>query len=279
MYINYIELDEKLNAYAIDALYDLMEKCGKYLTEEQFSMFENIILKDKIITVEKPNKEDEEFFKGNIPFAHGPRTKNDGLIHVYPYKYENQTTDEILENYIKNGVIIHELYHYVIKLDINYSEDEMRIKFGHYIEEGMVQFFAELHKKEKSNMWTARRNVDKAERIYNTLLKNGDIASIFKHNFEEIFEMYPELEILFEEYKKEEEFMQCLESIINRLSDIMPIDTKRLLSRFNRRSLADGINYLKDESIKYLESVDAEDFNKEIDTIYSNIFGNKEKRL
>lgn len=279
MNINYLKIEEELNTYAIETIYDIMEKCGKFMTQEEFEAYEKCILENKVVIVNRPSATDDEFFKGNVPVAHGPRTKKDGYIHVYPHKYKNQDTEQIVNNYINGAVILHELYHYIIKLDIKNAEDKIRIRFGHYITEGMVELFTELHNKQKVTRWAARRNVDAAEKIYNTLLDKNDIKAIFQCNFEDIFAKYPELEIIYEDYKKECKFMEGLTSILEETKEKTSISPKKIIARFNRFSLLEGIENIKLESENYLDESDATNFRKQIDELYASIYESKEKRL
>ncbi len=279
MNINYLKIEEELNSYAIEAIYDIMEKCGKFMTQEEFEAYEKGILENKVIIVNRPSVDDDKFFKGNVPVAHGPRTKKDGYVHVYPYRYKNQNTDQIIDNYINGSIILHELYHYIIRLDIKNSNEKTRIRFGHYITEGMVELFTELHNKQKATRWSARRNVDAAEKIYNILLDKSDIKLIFQCNIEEIFSKYPELEIIYEDYLKECKFVEGLTNILESLREHASIDTKRIIARFNRYSLLEGIENIKLESENFLDEVDANYFNKQIDELYTSIYEDKEKRL
>lgn len=278
MYIDYLNLEEYLNSYAIELIYDIIEKCGKFMSKDQIVTYENKLSENKIIIVHKPTVEDDIFFKGNIPVAHGPRAKKDGYIHIYPYKYKNKTTKEIIDNYINGGIILHELYHYLIKLDIK-GNDNVRVKFGHYITEGMVEYLTELHSKTKYTKWSLRRNVDAAEKLYNYLLEKNNVKLLFCLNFEEIFKQYPELENLFEEYKKEECFAKELTNILNKINEKEKINVRKIMATFNRHSLTDGIEELSLQADKYLDEKTAREFNCQMNNLYTKIFEGIEKRL
>lgn len=279
IYVDYIRLNEELNQYAVDAIYDIMERCGKYMTAEQIITYENKIAENKIVIANRYTEEDNIRFKGNIPVAHGPRAKKDGYIHVYPFKYKHADTDGIINNYINGGVILHELYHYIVKLDIKESTDKKRVKFGHYLTEGMVEFLTEEHSKNRYTRWGARRNVDAAQTLYEYLQEKNDIIMIFHNNFEEIFERYPDLEYLYKDYLKETSFINQLNELLNKICQTQKIDVKKILARFNRQSLKEGIESLCIESSKFLSEDLAEEFNMQITELYSRVFDKKEKSL
>lgn len=279
MNIIYSQVYEELNQYAIDAIYDIMEKCGKYMTKEQIITYEKKIAEDRIVMVNSYTEEDDKLFKGKIPVAHGPRTKKDGYIHVYPFKYKNTNTERVIDNYTSGGIILHELYHYIVQLDIKESPDKNRVAFGHYLTEGMVEFLTEQHCNNKYTRWSLRRNVDTAQELYEYLSEKNDIVMIFQNSFEEIFERYPELECLYQNYLKETSFVNELTSLLNRICKQRKIDVKRVLSRFNRSSLKEGIENLCIESYKFLSEDLAKEFNAQLSEIYSRIFEKKEKSL
>lgn len=114
--------------------------------------FENSIINNKII---EPSQKDINIFKENITSAHRPRVKKDGMIHIYPYIY-NKDTEWIIKHYINEGILTHELCHYIIKLDFK-SLDESEEKLGHFINEGAVQLLTELiDKKNIKELSTAK---------------------------------------------------------------------------------------------------------------------------
>lgn len=124
--INYIKLNEMFNNYAIDKIYDILEKYGAHASEEVIEEIENKIITNKIIVTDYPSPEDDELFNHNVPLAHGGRTKNDGLIHIYPYVIckDFNTTDELYKHIIESGIITHEIFHFFIKLDDDTLDDE-----------------------------------------------------------------------------------------------------------------------------------------------------------
>lgn len=279
MNINYLKIEEELNAYAIETIYDIIEKCGKHMTQEQIETYENLICMNKVVIVNKPTIEDNEFFKGNVPVAHGPRTKKDGYIHVYPYKYKNMDTEQIIDVYINQGVLLHELYHYIIKLDIPNNGDTERVKFGHFITEGMVEFLTELHSKKQYHRWSKRRNVCLAEKMYNMLSERNNISCIYQENFETIFKFFPELEELFIEYQKENAIVNEITQIIEKLCKKINKDKNKLLAKFNRYPLCEGIEELKLFICNTLPPDEADELISEIDFHYNNAYKAKEKGL
>lgn len=203
MKIDYQKIEEELNKFAIDIIYDILDKYSPFLSDEEKDTFIEKITSNKAIIVDKPCKEDEEFFQGSIPIAHGPRAKGDGYIHIYPYAFRNPNTEEIISNCIDH-IITHELYHFIIKLDIEgeYSPDE--IDFGHYLTEGMVQLFSEIHQGSTDRTSKYRQNVNNARIIYETCKGNPQL--IFQHNYKTIFAKLPELSSIYDNYLKEKQF-------------------------------------------------------------------------
>lgn len=275
MEIDYGFIDTQINDYAINIVYEILEKYQHFLNDEIINTLTNRIVENRIIKVNEPSKIDESFFKGNIPTAHGPRAKNDGYIHVYPYKYKQMTTEEILNKYIDH-IIIHELYHFLIKLDIKEAVNQDEIDFGHYITEGMVQLFAEMHtKKDFSSNY--RKNVDNARIIYEACQNN--LSLIFQNNYKEIFLQYPELNIVFENYKKEKEFNAKLESFFNKIAPKINIQPKRLIEKAKSYSIDEVIIKLKDFLEKVLNPEELKDANMTLDDIYNSIYEQKRKEL
>ena len=91
MEINYDTIDKDLNSFAIDKIYELLSNFDHEIMNDAKRQFENSIINNKIIVVNKPSQKDIDIFKGNIPPAHGPRAKKDGMIRIYPYIYNKDT--------------------------------------------------------------------------------------------------------------------------------------------------------------------------------------------
>ena len=78
MEIDYKKIDTELNMFAIDVIYEILDKYSSLISEKDKETFIEKITNNRVIVVDMPSKEDEIFFEGNIPKAHGPRAKKDG---------------------------------------------------------------------------------------------------------------------------------------------------------------------------------------------------------
>lgn len=147
--IEYVKLSEMFNDYAINKLYDILEKYGIHASKETIEDLENKIINNKIIIINHPSIEDNKRFNNDIPIAHGGRVKEDGLIHIYPYVACQNVfnTKELFQHIIDNGIITHEIFHYFIHLDNENIDDQEKESFIHFINEGLVQSYTEEHEK------------------------------------------------------------------------------------------------------------------------------------
>ena len=75
MEINYDTIDKDLNSFAIDKIYELLSNFDHEIMNDAKRQFENSIINNKIIVVNKPSQKDIDIFKGNIPPALGLRAK------------------------------------------------------------------------------------------------------------------------------------------------------------------------------------------------------------
>ncbi len=276
MEIDYKKIDTELNMFAIDVIYEILDKYSSLISEKDKETFIEKITNNRVIVVDMPSKEDEIFFEGNIPKAHGPRAKKDGLIHIYPYVFRSQSTEEIIQNCI-NHIIIHELYHFIIKLDIkgNYPQDE--IDFGHYLTEGMVQLFSEIHQGKSDRTSKYRQNVNNAQIIYETLKNN--LSLIFKHNYKDIFAKFPNLSSVYDEYLKERKFNAKLSEFFEEVSPLLNWETKRLIAKSKSFSINDTLINLKALIEKKMNVDDAKNYCSKLDEIYESCFAQNKKSL
>lgn len=276
MGIDYKKIDTELNIIAIDVINEILDKYSPLISEKDKETFIEKITNNRVITVDKPSKEDEIFFEGNIPKAHVPRAKSDGLIHIYPYVFRSQSTEDIIKNCIDN-IIIHELYHFIIKLDIqgNYSQDE--IDFGHYLTEGMVQLFSEIHQGKIDRTSKYRKNVDNAQIIYETLKNN--ISLIFNYNYKDIFAKFPNLSFIYDKYLKEKKFNAKLSDFFEEVSPLLNWETKRLISKSKSFSINDTLTNLKALIDKKMNVDDAKNYCNKLDKIYESCFTQNKKSL
>ena len=75
MEINYDKIDKELNSFAIDKIYELLSSFDHEIMNDAKRQFENSIINNKIIVVNKPSQKDINIFKENIPSALGLRAK------------------------------------------------------------------------------------------------------------------------------------------------------------------------------------------------------------
>ena len=115
-------------------------------------IFEGI---SNVVIVERPTEENIEFFKKRneiAPPGHGGRAKNDGIIHLYPYSdalKDVKNVDQIIEILLKK-IVIHEILHFYFmpdKYDKENAEYGDEAWFGHYLTEGIVQYYTEEYMK------------------------------------------------------------------------------------------------------------------------------------
>ena len=270
MEINYDKIDKELNSFAIDKIYDLLSNFDHEIMNDAKRQFENSIINNKIIVVNKPSQKDINIFKENIPSAHGPRAKKDGTIHIYPYIY-NKDTEWIIKHYINEGILTHELCHYIIKLDFE-SLDESEEKLGHFINEGAVQLLTELIDKKKYQGVEYRKNVELVE----ILLTKIPFEKIFAGNLKEILssEQFEEIK---EEYFKLSAFIKEINNFVTKIGTIYGMDYKSIIRRLKMKTTLETINYLKEELQKLPNSLEKENLIEEFDEILNKF--NKEKEV
>lgn len=260
MEINYDKIDKELNDFAIDKIYELLSIFGDDITPAAKEQFENAVIKNRIIAVDQPSNENMDFFKGNIPPAHGPRTKEDGMIHIYPYIYDKDT-NLLIKHYIDEGILTHELCHYIIKLDFE-SPDKSETDLGHFINEGAVQLLTEQIDNKKYQGVEYRKNVELAR----ILLTKIPTKNIFRGNLKEI--LSPELFIeIKEEYLKQKTFTEEINNLVTRVGTIYNLDYQSIVRRLKRMTILETIGYLKEEISKLPNTLEKDEFLKEIDEI------------
>ncbi len=277
MEIDYQLIDEKVNAFAMNVISEILATHSQHLAKVDEEILWKRLNEKRIIIVDKPSLEDDLFFENDIPVAHGPRTKSDGYIHIYPYKYSKLSNEEIIQRYTDH-IITHELYHYIIKLDIkgNYTSDE--IDFGHYITEGMVQLMTENHQGKLDTTSNYRKNVDNAQIILNQCLENNDLSMIFQHNYKDIFEKYPDLISVYESYLKEKELEERLAPLLTEIANKTKWEPKRLISKTKSCSLAelkDKINYFIFQRIPN----ESTNYEKQINELFASIYEQNKKSI
>lgn len=280
--IEYVKLNEMLNEYAIDKLYDILERYGANINKETFEELENRILDNRIISVDHPSLDDNKFFNNNIPLAHGPRTKNDGLIHIYPYTRCKNVTDtqELFNKIIESGIITHELFHFIIKLDDKNITDQEEDEFTHYITEGMVQLYTEEHEKKEFTNSEYRKNVILAKKLRSMIPQGCATKTIFKNNYTNIHKMYPETEEIYEQYKKEKYFLTRFINILKEIEEIIGISHQDLYRRYKRYTIEETIKIFNEQVDTFIiDFDDKEYFKTTINKSYQELSTKKEKRL
>lgn len=260
MEINYDKLDKELNDFTINKIYELLSIFGDDITPAAKEQFENAVIKNRIIAVDQPSNENMDFFKGNIPPAHGPRTKKDGMIHIYPYIYD-KGTNLLIKHYIDEGILTHELCHYIIKLDFE-SSDKIESDLGHFINEGAVQLLTEQLDKKTHKGVEYRKNVELAS----LLLTKIPTKNIFEGNLKEILSPEQFIEIK-EEYLKQKTFTEEINYLVTRIGTLYNLDYQSIIRRLKRMTVSETICYLKEEIYKLPNILEKEEFLKEIDEI------------
>lgn len=280
--INYPKLDEMLNNYAIDKLYDILEKNGAHASEEIIEELEKKIITNKIIIVDYPNPKDDEFFNHKIPIAHGGRTKNDGFIHIYPYirckDYNN--IEELYEFIIQSGIITHELFHYFIHLDDDLLDDEELKEFSHFINEGMVQAFTEEHENKMFPNIEYRKNIQLANKLRNIIPKEYSTKTIYRNTYTNICKKYPEAYEVFKDYKKLITFLNSFKDILKELEKKLDINHLDLYNRYNKYSVEETVQLFKEQVDNFIENKEENEyFKNSIENIYQEFCSSQEKKL
>ena len=281
MDINFERIQQSINEYGQYILNCIKNQYSSSLTQEQLQNIQEL-LNEQFIVVEKPSNEDIEFFSKQagivepenysfqyIPSAHGGRTKNDNKIHIYPYTKsfnDCKTDDEIIKSCI-DDIIIHEIFHYFIRPNLSTESENIKDEFGHFITEGLVQYYAEQFAKQyrlgnpKSNYG---KNVEFVKELIDSFPSNltqSQIDSIiFSYNQDQLIELARNGEVMYEQYVDDLKFKEDISSFIT----IMGIDMG--MSKDDKK-LKDIIrHYKKVDDIQNL----FEDLNENIKMIFKD---------
>ena len=235
MSIDYEKIQQSINEYGKYILNCIKNQYSSSLTLEQLKNIEEL-LNTQFIIIEKPSNEDIEFFSKQagitnpedysidyIPSAHGGRTKGDNKIHIYPYTkaFEScKTDDEIIKTCIEN-IVVHEIFHYFIRPNLSNENETMKDKFGHFITEGLVQYYTEEFAKKhrlgnpKSNY---DRNVEFAKKLISSFPKNKTQTEIdriiFTYNQDQLLELSQNGKELYDSYIENLIFQDKISSFI-----------------------------------------------------------------
>lgn len=118
-----------------------MKKKIEKLLSEDFIKVDKIIPEEieffsKLHGVTEP----ENYRKDYIPSGHGGRTKGDNKIHFYPDSkafLKCTNTDDVIKECMDN-LLVHEIFHYLIRLELKGINDRYKDKVQSFLEEGLV---------------------------------------------------------------------------------------------------------------------------------------------
>lgn len=283
MNLNYEELQRILNEYAIDCMKNVLITYNSILPEDKKEEFKRIISNNKALIVDSPNDEDLKRFGDNIPAAQGPRGKGDGFIHVYPYKFTKDfskhplTQEEILEKYTDGQIILHEVFHYIFKLDIQNPENNIEEEFGHFITEGMVQYMTEETYKRKDPKSNYRKNVDIAEEIYKMFTNINVEKRLFELNIKEACKDLFDYKELLNNFIKTKNYTNELNELIIEICKSINIDPKKFVEQTKNKSLKNVVEYIE-YNIKIVGGNQKEYYLNKLSEI-TNKYTEKEKGL
>ncbi len=228
--IDYSKISSSLNQFGNEVMKMIKMQYGPYISNVADIPSVDFIVVDEI------NREDIEFFSkqngienpegfhiANVPSAHSGRTKNDGKIHIYPYSTNTfgncKSTEEIIE-ICKRDLIVHEVFHYFIRPQINYPDGTIEAKFGHYLTEGLVQSYAESFAKNhnlpipKSNY---DQNVNMAIQLLNGIPTDTNLNyKVFNLSIDDLVNSSSVGEQLMERFRDKEIFNNKLNDFIIR---------------------------------------------------------------
>lgn len=221
MSIDYEKIQQSINEYGKYILNCIKNQYSSSLTLEQLKNIEEL-LNTQFIIIEKPSNEDIEFFSKQagitnpedysidyIPSAHGGRAKGDNKIHIYPYTkaFEScETDDEIIKSCIDN-IVVHEIFHYFIRPNLSDENRTKKDEFGHFITEGLVQYYTEEFAK-KYRLGNPKSNYDKnvefAKKLIssfpNNLTQSQIDNIIFTYNQDQLLELSKNGKELYDSY-------------------------------------------------------------------------------
>lgn len=285
MNLNYEKIQQSINEYGQYILNCIKNQYSFSMTHEQLKNIDDL-LGTEFIVIEKPTKEDVEFFSKQagitnpkyysseyIPSAHGGRTKEDNKIHIYPYTKsfsDCKNEEEILKLCIDN-IIIHEIFHYFIRPNLNDERDKMKTEFGHFITEGLVQYYAEQFAQKyrlgnpKSNYY---KNVEFVKKLIasfpNTLTQVQVDKIIFTYNQDELLNMAHNGNLMYQEYIDEFQFKKEVSSLITIIGRDIGLnkEDKELKGIIKHYKKIDDINLIYAELSQNIEQIFKADIKK-----------------
>lgn len=278
MNINYEKMQRSVNEYGRYILNCIKKQYGFSLTQEQLQNIESL-LSTKFIVIEKPTQEDIEFFSKQagitnpedyspeyIPSAHGGRIKEDNKIHIYPYtKFFNdcKTDEEIIQSCL-DSIVVHEIFHYFIRPNLSNESETIKDEFGHFITEGLVQYYAEEFSKKyrlgnpKSNYG---KNVEFVKQLISSFSDNFTQSQIdkiiFTYNQDELLNITKNGILMYEEYVDDFQFKKDISSFITIMSMDMGMDKneKKLKDIIRHYKKSDDVNVIFNDLSKNIELI------------------------
>lgn len=276
MNINYEKIQQSINEYGQYILNCIKNQYSSSLTQEQLQNIENL-LSTEFIVIEKPTKEDIEFFSKQdgitnpedysaeyIPSAHGGRAKGDNKIHIYPYTKsfsDCKNDEEIIQSCI-DSIVVHEIFHYFIRPNLSNESETIKDEFGHFITEGLVQHYAEEFAKKyrlgnpKSNYG---KNVEFVKQLIASFPDNLAQAQIdriiFTYNQDELLKISKNRDLMYQEYVDVLKFKEDISSFITTMGVDMGMDKddKNLKDIIRHYKKIDDINIIFDDLSKNIE--------------------------
>ncbi len=285
MNLNYEKIQQSINEYGQYILNCIKNQYSFSMTHEQLKNIDDL-LGTEFIVIEKPTKEDVEFFSKQagitnpkyysseyIPSAHGGRTKEDNKIHIYPYTKsfsDCKNEEEILKLCIDN-IIIHEIFHYFIRPNLNDESDKMKTEFGHFITEGLVQYYAEQFA-QKYRLGNPKSNYDKNVEFVknliasfpNTLTQVQVDKIIFTYNQDELLNMAHNGNLMYQEYIDEFQFKKEVSSLITIIGRDIGLnkEDKELKGIIKHYKKIDDINLIYTELSQNIDQIFKADIKK-----------------
>lgn len=285
MNLNYEKIQQSINEYGQYILNCIKNQYSFSMTHEQLKNIDDL-LGTEFIVIEKPTKEDVEFFSKQagitnpkyysseyIPSAHGGRTKEDNKIHIYPYTKsfsDCKNEEEILKLCIDN-IIIHEIFHYFIRPNLNDESDKMKTEFGHFITEGLVQYYAEQFA-QKYRLGNPKSNYDKNVEFVknliasfpNTLTQVQVDKIIFTYNQDELLNMAHNGNLMYQEYIDEFQFKKEVSSLITIIGRDIGLnkEDKELKGIIKHYKKIDDINLIYAELSQNIDQIFKADIKK-----------------
>ena len=276
MNINYEKMQQFINDYGQYVLNCIKNQYSSSLTQEQLQNIDSL-LNTNFIVIEKPTKEDIEFFSKQagitnpkdynveyIPSAHGGRTKEDNKIHIYPYTKsfsDCESDEEIIQSCIDN-IVVHEIFHYFIRPNLSNESETIKDEFGHFITEGLVQHYAEEFAKKyrlgkpKSNYG---KNVEFVKQLIasfpDNLTQTQIDKIIFTYNQDELLKIAKNGNLMYQEFIDDLQFKEDISSFITTMGIDMGMnkDDEKLKGITRHYKKVDDVNIIFDELSKNIE--------------------------